>query len=272
MASFAKAVTKKTKIVAAGYASNAVGTINDVKTIVDMAHAAGALAYIDAVQFAPHGPIDVLDLGCDFLACSAYKFFGPHEGILYGRLDLLDGLEAYKVRPATNEPPGKFETGTQNHEGIAGTLAAVEYLAQVAGLDAARTSRRQRVAAAMAVIKEYEKTLSARLTAGLQQIKGVKVWGITDRRSWIGACPPSRSQWQAAPRARSPSTWASAASSSGTATTTPCPSWRSSACSRRAAWCAWGWRTITPWARSRGCLRHWQTCRRPATFLKERSP
>ncbi|HEY4720576.1 MAG TPA: cysteine desulfurase-like protein, partial [Anaerolineae bacterium] len=120
MASFEAAITDRTKIVATGYASNAVGTINDVKAIVDMAHAAGALAYIDAVQYAPHGSIDVQALGCDFLVCSAYKFFGPHVGILYGKLDLLDRLVAYKVRPADDRPPYKFETGTQNHEGIAG--------------------------------------------------------------------------------------------------------------------------------------------------------
>jgi selenocysteine lyase/cysteine desulfurase len=134
MASFEAAITDKTKIVAAGYASNAVGTINDVKTIVDMAHAAGALAYLDAVQYAPHGPIDVQALDCDFLVCSAYKFFGPHVGILYGKLDWLDRLSAYKVRPADDRPPGKFETGTLNHEGIAGTRAAVEYLAQISNL------------------------------------------------------------------------------------------------------------------------------------------
>lgn len=93
-----------------------------------MAHAVGALVYIDAVQYAPHGPIDVQELDCDILACSAYKFFGPHVGVLYGRFNLLDELMAYKVRPASEDPPGKYETGTQNHEGIAGVLGAVEYL------------------------------------------------------------------------------------------------------------------------------------------------
>jgi cysteine desulfurase family protein (TIGR01976 family) len=181
MASFAKAVTSKTKIVAVGYASNAVGTINDVKTMVDAAHAVGALAYIDAVQYAPHGPIDVQALNCDFLVCSAYKFFGPHEGILYGKYDLLDRLQAYKVRPSGNEPPTKFETGTMNHEGIAGTRAAVAYLAQVSGMDGPKVSRRERIVAGLAAIKEYEKTLSARLIEGLQQIKGLNIWGISDR-------------------------------------------------------------------------------------------
>ncbi|MGZ4480821.1 MAG: aminotransferase class V-fold PLP-dependent enzyme, partial [Gaiellales bacterium] len=165
----------------------AVGTINDVKTVVETAHAAGALAYIDAVQYAPHGPIDVQALGCDFLVCSAYKFFGPHVGVLYGRYDLLDRPQAYKVRPSGNKPPAKFETGTLNHEGIAGTRAAVEYLAQVSGMDAASTNRRQRVVAALTTIKEYEKTLTARLISGLQTIKGLKIWGITD---------PARLDWR----------------------------------------------------------------------------
>jgi cysteine desulfurase family protein (TIGR01976 family) len=186
MADLEAQISSKTKIVAAGYASNAVGTINDVKTIVEMAHAVGALAYIDAVQYAPHGPIDVQALDCDFLVCSAYKFFGPHVGVLYGKLDLLDRLSAYKVRPADDRPPYKFETGTLNHEGIAGTRAAVEYLAQISAQPAStrniksQISRRERVVAGMTVIKEYEKTLSARLISGLRQIKGLKIWGITD--------------------------------------------------------------------------------------------
>ncbi len=180
MASFEAQISSKTKIVAAGYASNAVGTINDVQTIVEMAHAVGALAYIDAVQYAPHGPIDVQALGCDFLACSAYKFFGPHVGVLYGKLDLLDRLSAYKVRPADDHPPFKFETGTLNHEGIAGTRAAVEYLAQIPNAQYQASNRRERVVAGMAAIKEYEQTLSAQLISGLRQIKGLKIWGITD--------------------------------------------------------------------------------------------
>jgi cysteine desulfurase family protein (TIGR01976 family) len=180
MADFEAQITSRTKIVATGYASNAVGTINDVKAIVEMAHAVGALAYIDAVQYAPHGLIDVQALGCDLLVCSAYKFFGPHVGILYGKLDLLDRLSAYKVRPADNRPPYKFETGTLNHEGIAGTRAAVEYLAQISNIKGESPSRRERIVAGMTAIKEYEKTLSARLIAGLQQIKGLKIWGITD--------------------------------------------------------------------------------------------
>jgi cysteine desulfurase family protein (TIGR01976 family) len=120
------ALAHQPKLVAVGYASNALGTINPVKKITQMAHAAGSLVFIDAVQYAPHGPIDVQDLGCDFLACSSYKFFGPHMGILYGKYALLDQLKAYKVRPADDHPPDKFETGTKSHEGIAGILGALE--------------------------------------------------------------------------------------------------------------------------------------------------
>src|SRR5258706_2740232 len=125
---FARALEKKPRIAAFGYASNLLGTVNPVKKLTRMAKDAGALVYIDAVQYAPHGPIDVQDIGCDFLACSSYKFFGPHAGALYGRYELLSELKAYKVRPASNELPYKFETGTQNHEGIAGVLGALEYL------------------------------------------------------------------------------------------------------------------------------------------------
>jgi selenocysteine lyase/cysteine desulfurase len=132
------------------------------------------------VQYAPHGPIDVQALGCDFLVCSAYKFFGPHVGILYGKFDLLDRLVAYKVRPADDLPPGKFETGTLNHEGIAGTRAAVEYLAQISNVNSQFPNRRERVMAGMTAIKEYEKTLIVRLISGLHQVKGLKIWGITD--------------------------------------------------------------------------------------------
>ncbi len=173
-------LSERTRIVACGYASNALGTINDVATVVTLAHQVGALAFIDAVQYAPHGPIDVAALGCDFLACSAYKFFGPHVGILYGRRDLLERLPAYKVRPAPDTLPDRFETGTLNHEGIAGVLAAVEYLAQVEPEALAEASRRQRILASMASIRQYERELCARLIAGLQEIPGLRIYGITD--------------------------------------------------------------------------------------------
>ena len=190
-------LSPKVKLLAVNYASNAIGTINDVKEISAMAHSAGALVYVDAVQYAPHGPTDVQALGCDFLVCSAYKFFGPHQGILWGKLDLLEELPAYKVRPAENSPPGKFETGTQSHEGQAGTLGALEYLSGV-GETMAReyhsqfprfAGRRKYLHAAMAAIKEYEKTLSARLISGLQQVPGVKIHGISDLKQLDGRVP-----------------------------------------------------------------------------------
>jgi cysteine desulfurase family protein (TIGR01976 family) len=170
-------LSEKTKIVACGLASNAVGTINDVEMISTMAHAFGALVFVDAVQYAPHGPTDVRALDCDFLVCSAYKFFGPHEGVLYGKYDLLDRLPAYKVRPASDRPPHKFETGTQNHEGIAATLAAVEYLASLSG---DRGTRRERILSSMKLIQDYERGLVAHLIAGLRQIKGLRIYGITE--------------------------------------------------------------------------------------------
>jgi cysteine desulfurase family protein (TIGR01976 family) len=169
-------LSTKTKLVAIGYASNAVGTINPVADAVKAAHAVGALVYVDAVQYAPHGPIDVQALDCDFLACSAYKFFGPHTGILYGKYDLLDQLKAYKVRPAHNEPPHKFETGTQSFESIAAVHGALEYFESLGTGE----TRRQRLVSALMAIKNYEKSLSRALIEGLSSIKGVHVWGITD--------------------------------------------------------------------------------------------
>ncbi len=184
MADFGREITDRTKIGACGYASNAVGTINDVRAVVGMAHAAGALAFVDAVQYVPHGPTDVQALGCDLLACSPYKFFGPHQGVMYGRYELLDQLRAYKVRPADNKPPYKFETGTQNHEGIAGTLGAVEYIAWLGEAfgdkpATGQASRRAKIVSGMQAMVEYEKEISARLIGGLSKIPGLKVWGIT---------------------------------------------------------------------------------------------
>jgi cysteine desulfurase family protein (TIGR01976 family) len=169
-------ITDRTKLVAIGYASNAVGTINPVAEAVKIAHAAGALAYIDAVQYAPHGSIDVQALDCDFLVCSAYKFFGPHTGMLYGKYQLLDDLTAYKVRPAHNEPPHKFETGTQSFESIAGVHGALEYFESLGTGE----TRRERLMTALTAIKEYELTLSRALIEGLSSIKGLHIWGITD--------------------------------------------------------------------------------------------
>lgn len=165
------ALSEKTKIVAVVHASNAVGTINPVQRIAAMAHAAGALFVLDAVQSAPHIPIDVQTIGCDFLLCSAYKFFGPHIGILWGRYELLEQLEAYKVRPAKNYPPHKFETGTLSFETIAGVAAAVDYLAAFGDGD---------VHEGMRVVMDYERGLVTKLIVGLQAIPGVTIAGITD--------------------------------------------------------------------------------------------
>ena len=179
----------KPRLVAVGYASNALGTINPVGEIVKMAHSVGALVYIDAVHYAPHGPIDVQETGCDFLVCSAYKFFGPHVGILYGRHELLESIAAYKVRPAPDDPPGKFETGTLNHEGIAGVLGALEYLEWVGetfGQDyaasfAARFSgRKLGLKKAMAAIRDYEYELSRTLLDVLEETPGLTIYGLRD--------------------------------------------------------------------------------------------
>jgi len=185
------ALQGRPRLLAVGYASNALGTINPVKKLVKMAHAAGALVYIDAVQYAAHGPIDVQDLGCDFLVCSSYKFFGPHAGILYGRYDLLEELFAYKVRPAPNSLPGKFETGTQNHEGIAGVLGAVEYFDWLGATFGEQqhdqyagrfTGRRLRLKQALSAIRAYEYEISRALLDLLEETPGVTLYGIRDER------------------------------------------------------------------------------------------
>jgi cysteine desulfurase family protein (TIGR01976 family) len=184
-----RALERKPKLVAFGYASNAVGTVNPVRKITNMAHAAGALVYVDAVQYAPHGPIDVQSLGVDFLVCSSYKFFGPHAGALYGRYDLLDGLKAYKVRPAPDSLPGKFETGTQNHEGIAGVLGALEYFEwlgktfggeQEEGLRERYAGKRLEYKKAMSAVRAYEFELSRALLETLEQVPGLRVYGLID--------------------------------------------------------------------------------------------
>lgn len=180
-------ISPRTKLVAVGYASNATGSINDVATVVQWARVAGAYSYIDAVQYAPHGLIDVKALDCDFLACSSYKFFGPHSGQLYGKREHLERLTAYKVRPADSHPPGKWETGTQNHEGMAGVAAAVNYLARIGvvyGDVRQSANRRDQLVAAWEVIQEYEMGLIERLITGLQGIPGVRVYGLTDRSAW----------------------------------------------------------------------------------------
>lgn len=177
----------RTRLVCVGGASNMTGTIHDVKAICAMAREAGAWTYIDAVQSVPHVPTDVQEIGCDFLACSAYKFFGPHQGVLWGRREILERLKPYKVRPAPDAIPGAFETGTQSHEGMAGTAAAVDYFAWVGETMAQdylqaneRYAGRSRyVHAAMCCLFEYETTLARHLVGGLRSLPGVKVLGIT---------------------------------------------------------------------------------------------
>ncbi len=191
----ARLLNGRTKLVAIGGASNLLGTINDIATVSAMARDVGALSYIDAVQLAPHVAIDVQETGCDFLACSAYKFFGPHQGILYGREEILSELTPYKVRPAPEALPGAFETGTQSHEGMAGTTAAVDYFAWIGenyaadyhARNADYPGRRGYVRSALQYLFDYERDLAARLIEGLQTLPGVTVQGITD---------PARFDWR----------------------------------------------------------------------------
>jgi len=196
-------LNSKTKLVAIGYASNAVGTINPVKEIVRLAHSAGALAYVDAVHYGPHGLIDVAALDCDFLVCSTYKFFGPHMGVLFGKREHLQRLRPYKVRPLTDAIPNRWEWGTLNHECIAGITACVEYIADL-GRHADPTSRKERetwgtqpqatprraaIVAAFESIHRHEHALMNRLIAGLSQIPQLKIYGITDPSCFAWRCP-----------------------------------------------------------------------------------
>jgi len=185
----ASKITPRTKIVAVGYASNAVGTINDVKAIVRLAHDAGALAYMDAVHYAPHGPIDVRELDCDFLACSTYKFFGPHMGVLYGKREHLARFSPYKVRANTNEVPERWEHGTLNHECIAGIAACAEYLAELGRRSEQVTGRRQAIQAAYRAIQQYERGLTDKMLRGLRKIPGLRLYGISDPAQSASRCP-----------------------------------------------------------------------------------
>jgi cysteine desulfurase family protein (TIGR01976 family) len=193
MDDMARQINPRTRLVAVGYASNSVGTINDVAEVTRMAHAVGALSYVDAVHYAPHGPLDVRALDCDFLACSPYKFFAPHMGALYGKREHMERLRPYKVRPAGDTAPDRWETGTKNHEGLAGVTAAIEYLAELgvrgqgAGVRNAEfsaptpeTPRRAALLAAMHAIRAYERGLAERLIAGLLQVPGLTFYGIAD--------------------------------------------------------------------------------------------
>ena len=191
MDDFAAQITPRTRLVAVGWASNAVGTINDVAAVARLAHAAGAMVMVDAVHYAPHGVIDVKAVDCDFLICSAYKFFGPHIGVLYGKDEAFDRLGTYRVKPQEDRRPLKIETGTLNHEGIAGTAAAVEFIAWLgrratgrptgaapqADVIAAAPSRAD-IVAGLEAIEAYEKPLARALQQGFAAIPGVRVYGL----------------------------------------------------------------------------------------------
>jgi cysteine desulfurase family protein (TIGR01976 family) len=183
-------VTDRTKLVAVGYASNAVGTINDVAKIIRLAHARGAMAYIDAVHYAPHGPIDVRALDCDFLVCSTYKFFGPHMGVLYGKREHLKRLEPYKVRANTNAIPNCWESGTLNHECIAAITACVDYLADLGRhVNPSASGRRVALLAGYDAIQKHERGLMENLIGGLLAIPGLKLYGISDPKRFDQRCP-----------------------------------------------------------------------------------
>lgn len=166
----------RTRLLAIGAASNAIGTITDVRRATELAHEAGALAFVDAVHFAPHELVDVQEIGCDFLACSAYKFYGPHIGALFGRRDLLQDLDVPKVAPAPDHAPENLETGTGNHEGMAGAMAAVDFLASIGGEGGPET-RRARLVTAYDALHERGLRLATRLWEGLGAIDGVKLFG-----------------------------------------------------------------------------------------------
>ena len=183
-------ISSRTRLVAVGYASNAVGTINDVGEIVRRAHQKGALTYIDAVHYAPHGPLDVRALDCDFLVCSTYKFFGPHMGVLFGKREHLNQLQPYKVRANTNLIPNCWEWGTLNHECIAGIAACVGYLADLGRqADPLSDTRRSAILAAYRAIQQHERGLMKTLIGGLLTIPGLKLYGIVDPARFDWRCP-----------------------------------------------------------------------------------
>jgi cysteine desulfurase family protein (TIGR01976 family) len=190
MLDLAHQITERTKLVAIGYASNAVGTINNVAQAVRLAHAVGALVFVDAVHYAPHGLMNVRSLDCDFLVCSAYKFFGPHVGILYGKREHLTRLRPYKPRPALDENPFRWETGTQNFEGLAGLVASIDYLTELGRqVTPTVTNRRNALMTAMVSIQEYERSLSEYMIPHLLEIPGVTLYGITDPAKFTWRTP-----------------------------------------------------------------------------------
>ena len=189
MSDLAAKIGSRTRLVAVGYASNAVGTINNVAEVVRLARQAGALSYIDAVHYAPHGPIDVRALDCDFLVCSTYKFFGPHMGVLYGNREHLKKLRPYKVRPSSDDIPNRWEWGTLNHECIAGIKACVDYWSDLGRrANPAVTTRRSAILAAHEAIHKHERGMTETMIAGLRAIPGLKLYGISDPQRFDHRC------------------------------------------------------------------------------------
>ena len=190
MNDLARKITDRTKLIAVGYASNAVGTINPVKEIIHLAHQHGALAYIDAVHYAPHGSIDVTALDCDFLVCSTYKFFGPHMGVLYGKRVHLQSVRPYRLRANPDVIPSCWESGTNNHECIAGITACVDYLTDLGRtIDPAIVDRREALRTAYKAIQMHERELFEKLARGLLSIPGLKLYGISDPKRFDQRCP-----------------------------------------------------------------------------------
>jgi cysteine desulfurase family protein (TIGR01976 family) len=189
MQDLAAKIGKRTRLVAVGYASNAVGTINNVAEVVRLARQAGALSYIDAVHYAPHGAIDVRALDCDFLVCSTYKFFGPHMGVLYGKREHLKRLRPYKVRPNTDNIPNCWEWGTLNHECIAGIKACVDYWGELGRrAKPAVTTRCDAILAAHQAIHEHERKMMEKMITGLLALPGLKLYGISDPKRFENRC------------------------------------------------------------------------------------
>ncbi len=180
MEDFRAKLSHQTRLLAVGLASNATGTVNPVAEMIQAAHAKGALVFVDAVHFAPHRLIDVSALDCDFLAASAYKFFGPHVGVLYGKRARLEELPAYKLRPSPNTLPGKWMTGTQNHEGILGVAAAIRYLAKLSQQPGEKMTRREALVNTFQHIRKHEESLCRRLLTGLKKLPQLRIWGIAD--------------------------------------------------------------------------------------------
>tara|TARA_B100000927_G_scaffold276227_1_gene256852 strand:+ start:1079 stop:2323 length:1245 start_codon:yes stop_codon:yes gene_type:complete len=182
MKSLAESISESTVLVAIGAASNLSGTINNLRELIGIAHGFGAEVVVDAVHFAPHSLIDVEDIGCDFLLCSPYKFFGPHQGILWGRRGRMEELPVAKLRVSTEEVPFRWMTGTQSHEGMAGTRAAIDHIAwigrEVSGNEG--LGRREALKIAYSAIEGHERELCLRMIQGLADIDGLKIWGITD--------------------------------------------------------------------------------------------